>query len=88
MRLFRKRGPKRPKTHLRIESAEGQLIFPTHLPKVADLQAQPCTDCDGRGYYMGWPHTTCPTCGGSGTSEPGAAGLREGQEKGSDESSA
>ena len=24
---------KRPKTHLSIESAEGQLIFPEHLPR-------------------------------------------------------
>jgi hypothetical protein len=25
-----------------------------------------CTDCDGAGYYTGWPHTTCPVCKGSG----------------------
>ncbi len=27
---------------------------------------EPCTDCDGRGHYNIWPHTTCPQCGGSG----------------------
>lgn len=26
-----------------------------------------CTECDGRGFYVPWPHTTCPTCKGTGT---------------------
>jgi DnaJ-class molecular chaperone len=26
----------------------------------------PCTDCDGKGFYTAWPHTTCPTCKGAG----------------------
>src|SRR5215467_12142405 len=25
-----------------------------------------CSECDGNGAYTTWPHTTCPTCGGSG----------------------
>ena len=25
-----------------------------------------CSNCDGRGFYMGWPHTTCPDCKGTG----------------------
>jgi len=25
-----------------------------------------CSNCDGRGLYVGWPHTTCPDCQGTG----------------------
>jgi hypothetical protein len=25
-----------------------------------------CEECGGRGRYVGWPHTTCPACGGLG----------------------
>lgn len=28
--------------------------------------AYECGNCDGKGRNTGWPHTTCPTCGGSG----------------------
>jgi hypothetical protein len=27
---------------------------------------EPCSNCDGLGRYVGWPHTTCPTCEGTG----------------------
>jgi DnaJ-class molecular chaperone len=29
-----------------------------------------CYNCDGRGFYMGWPHGTCPECKGSGMAGP------------------
>jgi hypothetical protein len=32
-----------------------------------------CTNCDGVGRYVGWPHTTCPVCEGTGI-EPGGGG--------------
>ena len=25
-----------------------------------------CDQCDGKGHYTTWPHTTCPACKGSG----------------------
>ena len=31
-----------------------------------EKEREPCSDCDGQGYYVSWPHTTCPTCSGSG----------------------
>jgi hypothetical protein len=34
-----------------------------------------CENCDGRGRYEGWPHTTCPTCGGSGVTPDSGEGV-------------
>jgi DnaJ-class molecular chaperone len=42
------------------EIATGQAILARALDRGED-----CSNCDGRGFYSGWPHTTCPECKGS-----------------------
>jgi DnaJ-class molecular chaperone len=34
--------------------------------QVVEFGDDPCSDCDGKGFYSGWPHTSCPTCQGTG----------------------
>lgn len=31
-----------------------------------------CSNCDGIGRYVGWPHTKCPICDGSGSVPEGS----------------
>jgi DnaJ-class molecular chaperone len=37
---------------------------------LALARSEDCANCDGRGFYRGWPHTTCPECKGSSMAVP------------------
>lgn len=50
---------------------EDEAIRQTRIADNQDAYTDPeyqatCDECNGRGFYIPWPHVTCPACDGTG----------------------